>query len=630
MKKLFIFAAAILAFCGCDDKDDPADQPVEDAITIAPESETFGSKGGKTEVVVTSSANWTLTGDYDWVTPSAISGKDGDIVKFTVAANETDADKTAEFTFTVGKKSAKFTVISKKMGTVVDKVSVSPKDVNLTKQGGATEVIVTSSDAWTLTGDYDWVTPSAKAGKDGDVVTFNVVANEAADGREAVFTFTVGKESAEFKLTQDGGISVELVSEKDVTVLEEGGEGVLEIRLNSEMSYRELAQAISAEGEGWLTYAVTLAGSDDCTAKMYFNVTANEAYESRSAVITISAGNAKVEVNVTQRAKTRLETDEEMIIVGLDAQSINIPIRSNVAYKVLVDPEAQSWITYSGKSGDNETFAIAAGEARRQGKIVFDSDSKSLEVIVMQKPDAIINFSPYFGYNRAWPAWNDPTPVDNMTAFTMEALVNSTQMKSYGSLSTIMGIEGYFLIRLGDVGYPAYQIQVVYPTKDRWGDQAEGKLTNTDMRIPDINTWYHIAVTFDGSTGTLKCYIDGKEVGSVVDSNFTTASFGVPHNDESDNGYGKITRCFWVGYAYDSGRDFRGMMSELRIWNKALTPEEINAPNHFYQVEPTAEGLVTYWKCNEGKGNVIKDHTAYGNDLSVESDLDWRVVSVPE
>lgn len=617
----------MLAFVGCDDDDKKVDTPpAGDEITIAPESETFGSKGGSVEVIVTSSGKWTLAGDYDWVTPSALSGKDGDIVKFTVAANETDQDKTAEYTFTVGTKQAKFTVVSKKMGTVVDKVSITPKSEHFDKNGGSVEVIVTSSDAWTLTGECDWVTPSAAKGEDGAVVKFDVAANTDADPREVTYTFTVGKETAELTLSQDGGISVEVVSEKELTVLEQGGE--IEIRLNSEMNYRDLTQSVSAEGEGWLNYAITLAGSGDCTAKMVYNVAANEEYEGRSAVITISAGKAQAEVKISQKAKTLLETDKDTFVVGMEASTIDIPIRSNVEYEIQIEDDAKSWLTHKGKSGETEQFAIAAADVRRSTTILFVSEAKSIEVFVMQKPDAIINFAPYYGTNRAWPAWNDPTPVTDMTAFTLEALVNPTEAKRAGSLSTIMGIEGKFLIRMGDVGYAWNQLQVVWEIGSGW-NASEIKLTNNTMILPELNTWYHIAVTYVKGDA-VRVYIDGKEVASKVGSLPDKVNFGVEHNDESAPAGGTINRCFWVGYAYDNARDFKGMMSELRIWNRALTVDEINAENHFYTVDPMSDGLVTYWKSNEGKGNVIKDFSSYGNDLSVQKDIDWRVVSVPE
>lgn len=629
MKKLLFCAAALLAFCGCDDDDKKVEpQPKPDEIVIAPESETFGSAGGSAKVIVTSSGEWTLTGDYDWVTPSATKGKDGDIVKFTVAANETDQDKTAEYTFTVGKKTAKFTVICKKAGTVVDKISVSPESESFSKKGGKSEVIVSSSAEWTLTGEYDWVKPSVTTGKDGDVVTFQIDENTAPDPREATFTFTVGKETAEFKVSQEGGVTLTLVSDKDVTVGYQGGDGVLEVRLNTEINYRDLTQTVSAEGAEWLTYTVTLAGEGDCTARMFFSLAENTAFEPRSAKITIAGGNLSVEVNVTQRPTPVLETENKLFLLPLEGGEVNVPITTNQEYTVQIEEAAQSWITHKGKSGDIEQFTVAAQTdgSKRTGKISFVSEDITLEISVVQKPEAIINFAPSFANNCAWPLWDDPTPVTDMTAFTLEALVNPTEARRANSLSTIMGIEGKFLVRMGDVGVPWNQIQVVWDSgQSGYYGPIEGKLSNVQMTLPNTNTWYHVAVTY--GNGEIKCYIDGKEVGTTTQNVPAKVNFGVEHNDEKGT---TITRCFWVGYSYESTRDFKGMMSELRIWNKVLSPDELNAPNHFYTVDAASEGLVTYWKLDEGSGNKFKDYTSYGNNLSTKADVVWNEVSLPE
>ena len=60
-------------------------------------------------------------------------------------------------------------------------------------------------------------------------------------------------------------------------------------------------------------------------------------------------------------------------------------------------------------------------------------------------------------------------------------------------------------------------------------------------------------------------------------------------------------------------------MTEIRIWNKVLTEEEINAPDHFYTVDPKSEGLYSYWKFTEGQGSTIEDATGNGNKLYGET-----------
>ena len=142
----------------------------------------------------------------------------------------------------------------------------------------------------------------------------------------------------------------------------------------------------------------------------------------------------------------------------------------------------------------------------------------------------------------------------------------------------------------------------------------------------NLNEWTHIAVTF--GEGTVKVFINGEEKGSTTTDVPASVNFGITHNDEQAPQGQQITRCFWVGYSYESRRDFQGMMSELRIWNRALTADELANEARRYSVDPKSEGLVTYWKCDEGQGDVIKDHTSYRNDLASDG-LKWEPVSLP-
>jgi hypothetical protein len=86
---------------------------------------------------------------------------------------------------------------------------------------------------------------------------------------------------------------------------------------------------------------------------------------------------------------------------------------------------------------------------------------------------------------------------------------------------------------------------------------------------------------------------------------------------------------FWIGHSYNRDRWFDGEMSECRIWNKVLTQEEINAKNHFYQVEPGAEGLVAYWKFDEGVGTSIADYSGNENHATAVESLTWTAVELP-
>ena len=90
---------------------------------------------------------------------------------------------------------------------------------------------------------------------------------------------------------------------------------------------------------------------------------------------------------------------------------------------------------------------------------------------------ALINVVAEMENNCAWPEWTaDTEAVKDMETFTLEALVyaNSFDRK----ISTIIGIEDTFLIRLGDHGRPTNQLQVAFAKKvsEEETSPARGKI----------------------------------------------------------------------------------------------------------------------------------------------------------
>ncbi|MDR1091489.1 MAG: DUF1735 and LamG domain-containing protein [Prevotella sp.] len=201
--------------------------------------------------------------------------------------------------------------------------------------------------------------------------------------------------------------------------------------------------------------------------------------------------------------------------------------------------------------------------------------------------------------------WKDPSVVNNLSQVTMEALI---KCRNYDRLiSTVMGIEGKFLIRIGDAGFPSNQIQIA---------TSSGNFPDADSNkgLP-VNEWIHVALTYDSSNGAMKVYVNG-----VVQSEGTKSIGRVSLGVNGIDG-------FYIGRSYEDSRFLAGEISECRIWNVVRTREEI--ANNPYEVDPESEGLVAYWKCDEGGNNTVKDHTANGNDLTSKNDLKWTPVSLP-
>lgn len=218
--------------------------------------------------------------------------------------------------------------------------------------------------------------------------------------------------------------------------------------------------------------------------------------------------------------------------------------------------------------------------------------------------------------------WANRQVVNGLKQFTLEALIYP---RSFHANNTVMGIEDYFLIRLGD-GTPNNRIQIA--------SRNCGNITlASEQDLVPANEWTHLAVTYDD--GFIRVYKNGVELhaqahnkldgykGGAAYTDWIGAQFAYP--DESL--YHKQTG-FYIGYACDETRFMDGYFSECRIWNVVRTQEEI--AGNVYEVDPQTPGLVAYWKFDEGEGQVIRDHTGNGNNAEAPSPIPWVAVSLPE
>lgn len=110
----------------------------------------------------------------------------------------------------------------------------------------------------------------------------------------------------------------------------------------------------------------------------------------------------------------------------------------------------------------------------------------------------------------------------------------------------------------------------------------------------EMNKWYHVAMTFGKKE--MKVYIDGVlSVSKAVDRTYITAFTGITNNPG------------WDGFVWDGAKN-KTKFAELRLWNILRTQDQIQ--ENMYRVNPNTEGLLGYWKINDGSGNTLKDYAA--------------------
>ena len=100
-KNLMIVLSVSLLLWGCSDDDESINNG-NSTISLSTNILQVDKNGGDATVTVTSSDNWRLSGICDWAHPSITSGKDGDVVTFTIDPNKLDEKRTATFKFFTG------------------------------------------------------------------------------------------------------------------------------------------------------------------------------------------------------------------------------------------------------------------------------------------------------------------------------------------------------------------------------------------------------------------------------------------------------------------------------------------------------------------------------------------------
>ncbi len=227
----------------------------------------------------------------------------------------------------------------------------------------------------------------------------------------------------------------------------------------------------------------------------------------------------------------------------------------------------------------------------------------------------LINDAAYMWDNYCTVKWNNPAPVSNLKQLTVEMLLNcdwdyNKTARKNNENNSLFGIEGYFLFRTGDLSDPNDKLQIC--------TNNGGPYLGT---MP-YNEWFNLIVTYDATTSVLVMYVNGEKVGSATAGNFPEGvTFAQTVNNQE----------FKINTAYNNTRTAGAVYSEVRIWNKILDAETIaDQATHPYFVSPNSEGLVAYWKFNEGTGTVISDRSGNGNDLTAVSPIEWRKVALPE
>ncbi len=121
-----------------------------------------------------------------------------------------------------------------------------------------------------------------------------------------------------------------------------------------------------------------------------------------------------------------------------------------------------------------------------------------------------------------------------------------------------------------------------------------------------VNTWTHLALTYNGAT--LRLYVNGVQVASQAQTGNLVTSAN-PLQIGGDSIFGQY---------------FQGTIDEVRIYNQALSPSEIQADMQTPVVRPPAvPPPAAAYSFNEGSGTTASDSSGNGNTGTISAGPVW-------
>lgn len=339
-----------------------------------------------------------------------------------------------------------------------------------------------------------------------------------------------------------------------------------------------------------------------------------------------------VDASLTDAFNHRYGTDYQLLPDAyLDFSPVSVTIEAG---KVSSEKVSIGFKNLMGQ-GEDQTGAMETDKTyllpvRLSSEDISTMDGSSVAYYLVKRSSAITVAAQLTDNWIEFPLMDTPGEVadayNGLTALTYEALVNVDRFDLNNkdgvcNISTVMGVEQYLLLRIGDANFERQCLQF-----DGSGNGSQfGKLPSKSDPAKKLysGSWYHVACTYDQNERVARIYVNGKLIdevkeagvaGPTADNKITLAmrALGMPEAYQ-----------FFIGKSYNDFRPLQGKIAEARVWRVARTGDEIW--KNMYRIENPKDqkDLIGYWKFNDGEGNVVKDYSWVGNHGKAVGDIIW-------
>ena len=271
-------------------------------------------------------------------------------------------------------------------------LELSTTDIVFEAEGGEKEFYITCNGDWTITNTSQWCKTDITSGNGNATISVTVNPSELYDDQNTNITVKAGTNTKILTVTQKKKDAILLTKDKyDLPTT--GGDITVEVKSN--ITYTTTIP----QKFNWIKRADSKSRALE-TKNLNFKIEANPNTDKREGFIIFkdNASELADTVHVYQAQKDELILTQDTYNVPTKGETINVELKTNVDYEVIIPEEAKDWIEQLASRAsrvDRLSFAISGNityDDRQAGIIIKDKNSDLADTlhVIQSQVNAII------------------------------------------------------------------------------------------------------------------------------------------------------------------------------------------------------------------------------------------------
>jgi|GEM_PF-4046420 len=376
---LMLVMLAILAAC-----------EKETVLTVEQTSISIPDAGGSQTVSLTANKPWTVSTNQSWCKVSPSGGEEAASSRVTITcdANTSYDERNCTVTFTCAELTKTVSVTQATNNGLL----VSQTSYELTKAAQQLNIEVKANVKFSVEIDADckdWITYNTTKGLTTNMVVLDIAENKSYDGREGKVTIKQNggnlSSTITIKQSQLDGL---FISTPEYNLSNEKHTLTVEVSTNVEFD-------VTSEAD-WVKYVQTKGLN---SKQIILEVDENDTYDQRETTVSVKQKNGSLSgtIKIKQDEKYGILVAQSEYNLSNEAQTIDVEVKYNVDFDVVIPSGCKDWITQVSTKGLNSktySFSIAKNTTfdNRKGSITFKekNGARSSTISFIQEPIIVL------------------------------------------------------------------------------------------------------------------------------------------------------------------------------------------------------------------------------------------------